>query len=190
MSGCNSESANVEHFIDYHLQPIAISIPSFLRDSLHFKSLLSDLNIRDSDILFSLSMSNLFTPTYLFNKALPPSNKHSLNTLQQQRIDKTNLFLLYSNSRYSATISSLIIKHTYKPKAPQWAKNRLTFSSITLFLLPKTHVATRATAFARFIALCAHTFLLSTWAKPRIAFDPDSHNTNTTSPHTTKYSRV
>ena len=58
--------------------------------------------------------------------------------------------------------------------------------TITLFLLPKTHVATRATAFTPFIALCAHTFLLSTWAKLRIAFDPDSHNTNTTSPHTTK----
>ena len=28
-----------------------------------------------------------------------------------------------------------------------------------------------------------HTFLLSMWAKPRIAFYPDSHNTNTTSPH-------
>ena len=25
VSGCNSESANVEHFIDYHLQPIATS---------------------------------------------------------------------------------------------------------------------------------------------------------------------
>ena len=58
--------------------------------------------------------------------------------------------------------------------------------TITPFLLPKTHVATRATAFTPFIALCAHTFLLSTWAKLRIAFDPDSHNTNTTSPHTTK----
>ena len=64
-----------------------------------------------------------------------PSNKHSLNTLQQQKIDQTNLFLLYSNSRYSATISSLTIKHTYKPKAPLWAKNThpplLTFSCIT-----------------------------------------------------------
>ena len=80
-------------------------------------------------------MSNLFTSTYLFKKALPPSNKHSLNTLQQQRIDQTNLFLLYSNSRYSATISNLTIKHTYKPRAPLWAKNThpplLTFSCIT-----------------------------------------------------------
>ena len=80
-------------------------------------------------------MSNLFTPTYLYNKALPPSNKHSLNTLQQQRIDQTNLFLLYSNSRYSATIFNLTIKHTYKSKAPLWAKNThpplLTFSCIT-----------------------------------------------------------
>ena len=61
MSGCNSESANVEHFIDYHLQPIATSIPSFIRDSLHFKSLLSDLDIRDSDILFSLDVQSLYT---------------------------------------------------------------------------------------------------------------------------------
>ena len=80
-------------------------------------------------------MSNLFTPTYLYNKALPPSNKHSLNTFQQQRIDQTSLFLLYSNSRYSATISNLTIKHTYKPKAPLWAKNThpplLTFSCLT-----------------------------------------------------------
>ena len=80
-------------------------------------------------------MSNLFTPTYLYNKALPPSNKHSLNTFQQQRIDQTNLFLLYSNSHYSTTISNLTIKHTYKPKAPLWAKNMhpplLTFSCIT-----------------------------------------------------------
>ena len=86
-------------------------------------------------MFFSLSMSNLFTPTYLFNKALPPSNKHFLNTFQQQRIDQTNLFLLYSNSRYSATISILTIKHTYKPKAPLWPKNThpplLTFSCIT-----------------------------------------------------------
>ena len=64
------------------------------------------ISTSDIPIFFSLSMSNLFTPTYLFNKALPPSNKHSLNTLQQQRIDQTNLFLLYSNSCYSAKISS------------------------------------------------------------------------------------
>ena len=61
VSGCNSESANVEHFIDYHLQPIATSIPSFIRDSLHFKSLLSDLDIRDSHILFSLDVQSLYT---------------------------------------------------------------------------------------------------------------------------------
>ena len=59
--------------------------------------------------------------------------------------------------------------------------------TITLFLSPPKHMLQHArTAFTPFIALCAHTFLLSTWAKLRIAFDPDSHNTNTTSPHTTK----
>ena len=122
VSGCNSESANVEHFIDYHLQSIVTSIPSFIRDSLTLR-VFFPISTSEIPIFFSLSMSNLFTPTYPYNKALPPSNKHSLNTFQQQRIDQTNLFLLYSNSRYSATISNLAIKHTYKPKAPLWAKN-------------------------------------------------------------------
>ena len=61
---CQAATANpqnVEHFIDYHLQPIATSIPSFIRDSLHFKSLLSDLDIRDSDILFSLDVESFYT---------------------------------------------------------------------------------------------------------------------------------
>ena len=61
MSGCNSESAAVEHFIDFHLQPIATSIPSFIRDSFHFKSLLNDLHINDSDILFTLDVESLYS---------------------------------------------------------------------------------------------------------------------------------
>ena len=61
---CQAATANpqtFEHFIDYHLQPITTSIPSFIQDSLHFKSLLSDLDIRDSDILFSLDVESLYT---------------------------------------------------------------------------------------------------------------------------------
>ena len=61
VSGCNSESAAVEHFIDFHLQPIATSIPSFIRDSSHFKSLLNDLHINDSDILFTLDVESLYS---------------------------------------------------------------------------------------------------------------------------------
>ena len=61
VSGCNSESAAVEHFIDFHLQPIATSIPSFIRDSSHFKSLLNNLHINDSDILFTLDVESLYS---------------------------------------------------------------------------------------------------------------------------------
>ena len=44
-----------------YLQPIASSIPSFIRDSLHFKSLLTDIHIRDSDILLTLDVESFYT---------------------------------------------------------------------------------------------------------------------------------
>ena len=380
VSGCNSESANVEHFIDYHLQPIATSIPSFIRDSLHFKSLLSDLDIRDSDILFSLDVQSLYTnipiqqgiasvkqalsehastaknrpdkfiltlleltllrndfqfnnETYLQTKGTAMGKKYApafanifMHYWEQQALSSTNYtplfwkryiddifgtwrhsedqlhtFIQHLNSinpnikvsithnlhsinfldcnvfknhsklstkvyskptdthkllhpksyhpthvfkgivkaqllryirlsshfhdfmQFYRVLKSNLLNYGYtrsfirfckqsalsltncqrnsmitgcqpcrsKPNAVCVSIHVLPLSlpviyTITLFLLPKTHVATRATAFTPFIALCAHTFLLSTWAKLRIAFDPDSHNTNTTSPHTTK----
>ena len=61
VSGCNSESAAVEHFIDFFLHPIASSAPSFLRDSTHLIALLTNMNILDTDILFTLDVESLYT---------------------------------------------------------------------------------------------------------------------------------
>ena len=96
VSGCNSESAAIEHFIDYHLQPIATSIPSFIRDSLHFKSLLSDIDIKQSDILFTLDVESLYTNIPIeegiacVKKAL---SEHT-STTTKNRPDKFLLILL------------------------------------------------------------------------------------------------
>ena len=128
----NPQTSNTSSIIIFNPEPFQFPL-SF--KTVYILRVFFLISTSEIPIFFSLSMSNLFTPTYLYNKALPPSNKHSLDTLQQQRIDQTNLFLLYSNSRYSATISNLTMKHTYKPKAPLWAKNThpplLAFSCIT-----------------------------------------------------------
>jgi hypothetical protein len=67
VSGCNSESAAVEQFIDFHLQPIAKSIPTFIRDSNHLIALLDSLPIQQSDILFSLDVVSLYTNIPIFD---------------------------------------------------------------------------------------------------------------------------
>ena len=61
VSGCNSESAAVEHFIDFYLQPIASSSPSFIRDSNHFKSFISNYVVKDTDIFVTLDVESLYT---------------------------------------------------------------------------------------------------------------------------------
>ena len=106
VSGCNSKSANVEHFIDYHLQPIGTSIPSFF-ETVYILRVFFPLSTSEIPAFFSPLMSNLFTPTYLFNKALPLSNKHSLNTLQQQRFFFFFFQLLPFRGRHSGCLSNI-----------------------------------------------------------------------------------
>ena len=61
VSGCSSESAAAEAYIDSFLQPIAANSPSFIRDSSHFKARIADLSIKDSDIFFTLDVESLYT---------------------------------------------------------------------------------------------------------------------------------
>lgn len=61
VSGCNSESASIEHFIDYFLQPIAAQSPSFIRDSSHFKAIISNTNINNTDLLVTFDVESLYT---------------------------------------------------------------------------------------------------------------------------------
>jgi len=61
VSGCNSESAAVESFIDHFLQPIASSSFSYLRDSSHLKAIFHNLVIKNSDILVTFDVESLYT---------------------------------------------------------------------------------------------------------------------------------
>jgi len=93
VSGCNSESASSEQFIDFFLNPLASSNPSYLRDSIHLKALLSNIEIQDTDILFTLDVESLYT-----NIPIPDGIeciKQALtNNPQKNRPDKYILQLL------------------------------------------------------------------------------------------------
>lgn len=61
VSGCNSETAAIEHFIDFYLQPIAALSPSFIRDTSHFKAFISNTTINNSDLLVTFDVESLYT---------------------------------------------------------------------------------------------------------------------------------
>ena len=141
VSGCNNESAAVEQSIDFNLQPIATSIPSYIRGSSHFKSLLNDLHIDHSHILFTLDVKSLYSNISI-QQDIASVKKLFLNTLA--KVDLTNTYLSSLNALYFVITLNLIRTSFFKSKAPPWAKNTLphlpTFSCTSgnnkLFLPP------------------------------------------------------
>ena len=145
---------------------------------------------------------SLWAPSYsyifsLSSSSPPPIHKYSVFVLLMRIPLSSRVLYLFSLSSISAllskqitTSSANIIVHGAFFLSSSYRQSITTSNrkglSTEPWCTPTVTSNLSATAFTRFIALCAHTFLLSTWAKLRIAFDPDSHNTNTTSPHTTK----
>lgn len=126
VSGCNSESAAVEEFIDYHLQPLASASPSFLRDSNHFKAIISNLNINASDFFVTFDVESLYTnipiPEGLQAINLSLSN-HPMPNRPDKYIMKLLEITLFRNDFRFADKTFLQIKGTAMGKkyAPSFA---------------------------------------------------------------------
>lgn len=56
-----TESFNIAIFIDFFLQPLVLSLPSFIRDSFHFKSKISSIHFSSSFSLLTLDVESLYT---------------------------------------------------------------------------------------------------------------------------------
>ncbi len=61
VSGCSSESIGAEKLVDYFLKPLAKIQPSFLRDSMHFKSIISKFNLDNNSLLATMDVQSLYT---------------------------------------------------------------------------------------------------------------------------------
>lgn len=61
VSGCSSESIGAEKLIDFYLKPLAQMQPTYLRDSIHFKSTLLNHKVTPDTILASMDVQSLYT---------------------------------------------------------------------------------------------------------------------------------
>ena len=61
VSDCSSEGYNIAAFIDYFLQPIASSHKSYIKDTNHFLSILSDLEVQEGDLLVTADVDAMYT---------------------------------------------------------------------------------------------------------------------------------
>lgn len=61
VSDCGSETYQTAEFIDYHLNPLAVIHPSYVKDTYHFLELVKNLKVPERSMLFSIDVESLYT---------------------------------------------------------------------------------------------------------------------------------
>lgn len=92
VSGNGAISENLSRVIDAHLQPLVLSLPSFVRDTIQFLHLINDLRIPDNAILVTIDVEALYS-----------SIPHSLGLAAVQKA-------LQQQSQYDPALIGFILK--------------------------------------------------------------------------------
>ena len=61
VSDCNSESYKVSEFIDYHLQPLASSHPSYVKDTYDFLDKINKITVPPNALLITIDVDAMYT---------------------------------------------------------------------------------------------------------------------------------
>ena len=61
VSSCDSATENISQFIDYWLQPIMKSLPSYLKDTLQLINELKEISVESDIILVTVDVESLYT---------------------------------------------------------------------------------------------------------------------------------
>ena len=61
VSSCDSATENISQFIDYWLQPIMKSLPSYLKDTLQLINELKEISVESDTILVTVDVKSLYT---------------------------------------------------------------------------------------------------------------------------------
>ena len=61
VSSCDSAMENISQFIDYWLQPIMKSLPSYLKDALQRINELKEISVEPDTILVTVDVKSLYT---------------------------------------------------------------------------------------------------------------------------------
>ena len=61
VSDCSSESYQIAAFIDYFLQPLACSHPSYIKDTNHFLNRIADIKVNNDSLLVTADVDAMYT---------------------------------------------------------------------------------------------------------------------------------
>lgn len=95
VSDCNSETYQTAEYIDYYLNPLSVKHPAYVKDTYHFISLITMLQIPLNSFFFTIDIDSLYT-----NIDIPAGLKAVKNIFQKypaHRPDKELLELLEIN---------------------------------------------------------------------------------------------
>ena len=61
VSDCGSETYKTAEYIDYHLNPLSIKHPSYIKDTYHFIDIVKNLQIPQNSSFFTIDIDSLYT---------------------------------------------------------------------------------------------------------------------------------
>ena len=61
VSDCDSETYYTAEFIDYYLTPISMRHASYIKDTIHFLQIISNIKVPEQSFLFTMDVDNLYT---------------------------------------------------------------------------------------------------------------------------------
>lgn len=61
VSDCGSESYRIAEFLDFHLNPLSVHHPSYLKDTMDFVQKIRNIKITEPCYLFTMDVNSLYT---------------------------------------------------------------------------------------------------------------------------------
>jgi hypothetical protein len=123
VSDCGSETCRLAEFIDYYINPLSHTHPSYLKDTFTFVKRLNNLTVPENSFLFSVDVESLYTniDTILAMEAVrkalassPDPSRPEYYTLQFLYITLTRNDFLFDSSFFLQT-SGCAVGRKYSP---------------------------------------------------------------------------
>lgn len=96
VSDCESESYHTAEFLEFHLHPISIKHPAYIKDTNHFISIIKKLKIPKTSFFFTIDVKNLYTNIEI-DKGVEVIKKYLEKYPEENRPDEHIIKLLKIN---------------------------------------------------------------------------------------------
>ena len=147
VSGCSGPTERISAYLDHWLQPLAKSLPSYIKDTKVFIKYIESTKLAKDCILCTLDVSSLYTNIPTEDKMAPAYANIFMGTLESRILSETNpspihwkryiddIFLVWTDTKESIEqlIKSINTLHPRINFTAEFSTDEITFLDLSLY---------------------------------------------------------